>query len=80
MPDKATIKFRKLRKILLSFGVVENRSRGKGGHILFSKGSVSYTIVAKKNDVNGCYIRGARRAFKLTPADGVSDREFYSRG
>jgi hypothetical protein len=34
----------------------------------------------KKDEVKDCYVRGVRKKFKLTPNDGVSDSEFFSRG
>lgn len=76
------LKFRDLRKILRSYGVQERRSRGKGDHILFFKqfedGSFSYPI-PDKPDVLPCYVSGARRKFRLTKADGVTDDEFFGR-
>jgi hypothetical protein len=74
---------RKLRRILKSFDAWEDASRGKGSHTMFFRdvgGAVySYPIPTHKRDVNDCYVRGVRKRFKLTSADGVSDVEFFSR-
>jgi hypothetical protein len=76
------LKFRDLRKILRTYGVEEDRSRGKGDHILFFKqfddGCFSYPIPDKPNMLP-CYVSGARRKFRLTRDDGVTDEEFYNR-
>ena len=39
----------------------------------------SYPIPTHKPDVNDCYVKGVRKRLKLTPADGVSDKEFFRR-
>jgi hypothetical protein len=79
---KRRLKLRDLRKILRSFGIGEDRSRGKGDHILFYKqfadGCFSYPI-PDKADVLPCYVSGARRKFRLTREDGVSDDDFFGR-
>lgn len=38
----------------------------------------SYPVPTSKGDVLPCYVRGARKKFKLTKADGVSDEQFYN--
>jgi hypothetical protein len=74
---------KKLRKILTSFGAVEDRSRGKGSHTMFimriGEKTFSYPIPTHDKDVKDCYIRGVRKRFLLTPDDAVSDEEFFSR-
>ncbi len=71
---------RTLRKILKSFGVSENVSRGSGSHTYFFKafedGEFGYPIPRSK-DVAICYVRGARKAFRLTEEYRISDAEFY---
>ena len=66
-----------------SFGVEENPSRGKGSHTYFFKiidgDEVGYPVPTSKNPVLLCYVKGARRKFKLTADDGVSDQEFYDK-
>lgn len=77
---KRRLKFHDLRRILRHFGVVEERSRGKGDHILFTRslpeGKFSYPI-PDRTDVKPCYVKGVRRRLMLLPEDGVSDEEFY---
>ncbi len=72
---------RELRSILARFGVVCDMSRGKGSHWLFYKefpeGTVSYPIPTSSKELKRPYIRMCRQLFRLTEADGVSDREFY---
>ena len=36
----------------------------------------NYTAVVHKNKVDSVYVQGARRRFRLTKKDGVSDRDF----
>lgn len=80
--NRKKLKVRELTRILASYGVVADTSRGKGGHIMYI-GEVdgqraSYPVPSGK-EVLDCYVNGARRRFALTPADGISDDEFYSR-
>lgn len=79
---KRRLKLRDLRRILRSFGVEEDRSRGKGDHIMFYKkfadGIYSYPI-PDKPDVLPCYVSGSRRKFRLTRDDGVTDDDFFGR-
>jgi hypothetical protein len=79
MADR-TIKLRRLRQILKSFGVQWNPGKGKGSHGSFIKamegGVFSYPVPDEK-DVLVCYVRGCRKKFKLTAEDGVSDQDFY---
>ena len=76
------LKLNQLRRILRSFGVVEDESRGKGSNTLFLKkmsdGVYSYPV-PKSKDVRDYVINGCRRKFGLTPEDGVTDDEFYGR-
>lgn len=82
MAAKPKLKLHELRKILRSFGVLEDPSRGKGGHTYFCRrfpeGEFGYPVPTKK-DVKHVYVKGARRRFRLTPEDGVTDDDFYSR-
>lgn len=77
MPPR--LKLHDLKRILGTYGVSCDPSRGKGGHVLFFKGSLSYPVPGNRGDVADCYVKGARRKFSLTAADGISDREFFSR-
>jgi predicted RNase H-like HicB family nuclease len=43
-------------------------------------GKTSTYPVPDKQDVLPCYVKGARRKFRLIPEDGVSDDEFFGRG
>ena len=76
------LKLRDLRKILRSFDVNEDTSKGKGSHTLFWKvfadGRFSLPV-PKNKDVLPCYVSQARRKFRLTPEDGVTDEDFYGR-
>jgi len=71
-----------LRRILRSFDCWEDASRGKGGHTMFfreingKRFSVPYS---GDKEVLKCYVSQMRRKFRLTPADGISDEDFYSR-
>jgi hypothetical protein len=75
------LKLHDLRRILRHFAVQENTKRGKGSHTTFWKklanGVFSYPVPTSKSDVDACYVRGCRKKFRLTAADGVSDDEFY---
>jgi len=43
-----------------------------------ANGVLTYPVPTKHEPVLICYVKGCRRKFKLTPADGISDKEFYS--
>ena len=79
---KHRVTMHELRRILERYGVAEDSSRGKGSHTLFFKqfddGEFTYPIPTHSKDVNPAYVKGARRKFRLTPADGVSDDEFFA--
>ncbi len=79
---KHRLKLRDLRKILRSFGVEEQKSKGKGSHTTFYKqfpeGRYTYPI-PDRVDVLPCYVKGARRKFRLTAEDGVTDDDFFGR-
>ncbi len=79
---KAPPELHDLKRILRSFAVDCTESRGKGGHVLFSKqfpdGYFSYPVPNRK-DVLPCYVKGARTKFRLLPDDGVSDDDFHGR-
>ena len=79
---KIRLKLRDLRKILRSFGMNEDTSRGKGGHTLFWKdfadGHFSY-LIPNKTDVLMRYVKGARKKFRLLSEDGVTDEDFFGR-
>jgi hypothetical protein len=38
-----------------------------------------YTFTSHNNEVDDVYEKKARKTSRLTPKDGVSDKEFYSR-
>lgn len=82
MSTRPALSLRELESILHSFGVKVDRSRGKGGHVLFRaivKGQpVSYPVPSDR-DVRNCYVNGCRRKFALTAKDGITDDDFYSR-
>ena len=74
--------FRRLVAILGRYGVGIDRTRGKGSHVLFYRdfenGRVTYPVPTHGKDVLMIYVRGCRRRFRLTTADGVSDEQFYA--
>lgn len=71
-----------LVKILRSFDVVEDKKGGKGSHTKFVQtrrdGRFTYPV-SKGKDVLSCYVKACRRKVRLTPDDGITDAEFYSR-
>ena len=75
--------FKKLRKILKSFEVWEDTSKGKGSHTSFLRtfddGTFSYPIPTHDKDVADCYVKGVRKKLRLRPEDGVPDAEFFGR-
>ena len=79
---KHRLKLRDLRKILRSFGVEEDSSRGHGGHTMFfqhrDNGTFSYPVPGDKN-VLPAYVKGCRKKFLLLPKDGVTDDDFFGR-
>jgi len=72
---------KQLRKRLAAFGVNEDPSGGKGSHTVFWKtlpdGTYTYPVPTTRKDVLPCYVKGARRRFRLMPEDGISDEEFF---
>ncbi|MBI3836656.1 MAG: hypothetical protein HY288_01810 [Planctomycetia bacterium] len=85
MAAKKPLKFRDLRRILKSFGIEEDKSRGKGSERMFV-GIVNGRLVHYPTKCHSDgdekpipVINAIRRAFRLTEADGVKDKEFYSR-
>jgi hypothetical protein len=76
VPDKP-LKLHELRRLLAAYGVAENPSKGKGSHTTFFLGTSSYPVPTNRSDVARQYVSGCRRRFSLTPADGVSDYDFY---
>jgi len=81
---KRRLKLNELRRILASFGVTEDKKRGKGSHTTFVKQFPEepkpriYSMPSRK-DVLPCYVKDCRRRFRLTPEDGVTDEDFYGR-
>ncbi len=76
---KRRVTIHELRRILRRYGVEEDSSRGKGSHTLFFKqfddGEFTDPILTNGKNVNPAYVKCARRRFRLTPEDGVSDDE-----
>lgn len=74
------LKLRELTRILGRFGVGCDPARGKGSHVMFflklPEGTFTFPV-PNRQDVLVPYVKGARRKFRLTPADGVSDDQFY---
>jgi hypothetical protein len=85
MTVKKPLKYRILRRILSSFGVVEIKRRGKGSHRMF-EGVVDGRLVhyptkchSEGDEKPIAVIEAIRRAFHLVEDHGVSDDEFYGR-
>jgi hypothetical protein len=82
MADR-TLKYRDLLKLLRRFGVVEDKGRGKGSERMLIRivGGVKHSIATKCHNEGDQKPRGViaaiRRRLRLTPEDGVSDKEFY---
>jgi hypothetical protein len=78
--------YRALRKILKSFGIVEEKSRGKGSERMFAGvvgGRVERYPTKCHNEGDEkpkAVIKAIRRRFHLTEEFGVTDKDFYSRG
>jgi len=61
---------------------MEDTKRGKGSHTLFwtKIGEKKFTYpVPGDRVVKACYIRGARKKFRLTSNDGITDEDFFGR-
>jgi predicted RNA binding protein YcfA (HicA-like mRNA interferase family) len=82
MADR-TLKLRDLKRRLGRYGVTWDESRGKGSHLVFMRtidgGVFTYPVPTHSEDVLVCYVRGARRRFRLTAEDGVTDAAFYGK-
>ena len=85
MARKRPLKYRDLRSRLESFGVFENKRRGKGSERMFS-GVVDGVIRSyptkchNENDEKPVpVINAIRRCFHLTPEYWVSDEDFYGK-
>lgn len=80
-----TLKYRDLWRILKRYNVSESKVRGKGSERILSRvvsgGRVSIpTKCHKESDQKPKAVFGAiRRALRLKPEDGVSDKEFYGK-
>jgi len=82
---KKRLKHGPLMKILRRYGVEEDRKRAKGSHRLLIRrvdGQVLKTAIKfhrSGQEYSERTIEAIRRSLRLTPADGVSDDEFYGR-
>ena len=82
---KKPLPYRDLRKVLRSFGIQEDKRRGKGAERMFV-GVVEGRLVHYPTKCNRegdekpvPVINALRRVFHLTEDDGVTDEDFYSR-
>jgi hypothetical protein len=79
------LKYRDLVKRLRLFGVVENKTRGKGSHRMLIRVvegvKCSYPIRCHhEGEVKPRAVIGAlRRRLRLTDEDGISDEDFYGK-
>ena len=78
MKPPKIIKFRTLEQILRRYGITLC-SGSKHRRFVSKDGRWKYPI-PDVTDVERSYVNGARRRFKLTAEDGVSDGEFYGKG
>jgi hypothetical protein len=62
---------------------IEVRQGSKATHFKLVKfideQKVFYTIAVHDETVLDCYVTRTRKRFKLTPKDGVSDRDFFGK-
>jgi len=83
MGQRRVLTLKQLRRALASYGVAEDPSRGKGSHTLFFKiidgGRYTYPVPTTRDPVLECYVKGARRKFRLTKEDGITDEDFFGR-
>src|SRR5437867_2759738 len=77
--------YRTLRKVLKSFGIEEEKRRGKGSERMFA-GVVNGRVEryptkchSEGDEKPKAVIKAIRRRFGLTEADGVTDQDFYGR-
>jgi len=84
MADR-TLKYRVLRAILKTYGIVEEKGRGKGSERMLV-GIVAGKVIRLPTRCHNegdqkpvGVIRSIRRHFKLTEQDGVKDEDFYGR-
>jgi hypothetical protein len=80
-----TLRYRELLKRLKLFGVIEDRTRGKGSERLLSrilegkKYSTTTKCHSDSDQKPKAVIKSIRRRLKLTPENGVSDEDFYGK-
>ena len=80
-----SLKYRELLRRLKLFGVVEDRSRGRGSERLLTRivDGRRYSTTTKCHSDSDqkpkAVIKSIRRRLKLTPDDGVSDDAFYGK-
>ena len=79
MRPPKVIKFREFQKLLRRYDI--KLLPGRRHNLFVSPEGIKYPVPFSKpgEDVERAYVNAARRAFSLTPEDGVSDREFYQR-
>ena len=83
--DKPT-RYRDLLRLVGKYGVYEDPKRGKGSERLWIrelpdgiKRSIPVTCHGTGYIIGVGLIKAIRRRLLLTPADGVSDKEFYTK-
>ncbi len=86
MKRPRVLKLRRVKSIFASFGIAAERAKTSGHRrkrhwILMAEDGTKFPIPGhgEKADISRAYVEAARRAFGLTPDDGVSDEDFYSR-
>ncbi len=77
MKPPKTIKLRDFLAILRKHNIVLRP--GTKHMILCAPDGTKYPIPYRSghDDVERCYVNGARRAFRLTRQDGITDEDFY---
>ena len=79
MKAPKTIKFREFKRLLARYDIDLVPGRR---HLIFrAPEGVKFPVPYRKegDDVERSYVNAARRAFRLTPEDGVSDEAFYTK-
>ena len=78
-----TLRYAKLAKILRSFHIEIHERRARGSEVYLKNPRTGACHVIKKHgqnpEITRLVIHYLRKKFSLTPADGVTDDDFYSR-
>lgn len=78
-------KFNRLKRILVSYGLVVDKAGAKGSEVKISDPLRTHKRMrigkhGRNPEIAKQVIGNIRRKFQLTAEDGVSDQDFYGRG